>query len=121
MRYRTWLFLLLIVGCASRPQDKEAGANASPDYQQALKNLKEQAEELGRSAVQEDHAKMAELTHRALIEKFGGRAAYAKKLVSIAAEIKGHGFRLKKFTIGEPSPLVQPRASFTLSSRLRWS
>ena len=100
---RTGLFLLLIVGCASRPEGKKGVA---PDEQQAVKNLKAQAAEVGRSAVEQDHAKMAELTHPFLIEKLGGRAAFVQKLESIAADMKGQGFGLKKFTMGEPSLLV---------------
>jgi hypothetical protein len=107
MRSFPWLFLLLVVGCASTPQGKPTGAGNLPDQQQTLKSLKSQAEEVGQAAVQEDHARMAELTHPALVEKFGGRATYAKKLESIAAEMKGQGFRLKQFTIGEPSQPVQ--------------
>src|SRR5262249_39540621 len=61
----------------------------------------------GRAALQEDHPKMAELTLPALVEKFGGRAGYVQKLESIAAEMKGQGFRLTKFTFGDPSSLVQ--------------
>jgi hypothetical protein len=86
VRSHPWLFLVLIAGCAARPQAKGPGASASFDQQQALKNLKAQAEEVGRAAVQEDHARRVEST---------------------AAEMKGQGFGLKKFTIGEPSQLVQ--------------
>jgi hypothetical protein len=107
MQYLTWLFLLLVVGCASKPQANATSAVDLPDRQQALNNLKSQAEEVGRAAVNEDHARMSELTHPVLVDKFGGRAAFVKKLESIAAEMKGQGFRLKKFTIGEPSQMFQ--------------
>jgi hypothetical protein len=50
---------------------------------------------------------MADLTLPALVEKFGGRAGYVQKLESIAAEMKGQGFRLTKFTLRDPSQLVQ--------------
>jgi hypothetical protein len=107
MRYFTWLFLLLILGCTFRAQDKAADAKTLSDPKQALKNLEMQAEEVGRAAVQEDHARMAEFTLPALVEKFGGRAMYIKKLESIAAETKKQGFRLKEYIIGKPSQLVQ--------------
>jgi hypothetical protein len=129
MRHVPWLFLLLAVGCSSGPPGGTAGANDRPgqrwqqqrdlpvreatvahdrlDEPQARNNLKAQAEEAGRAAAQENHARMAELTLPALIEKAGGRALYIKKLESVAAEIKGKGFALKKCTIGQPSELVQ--------------
>jgi hypothetical protein len=107
MRFFPWSFLLLVVGCTAKPLGTSESANGPLYEQQALKNLRSQAEEVGRAAVDEDHAKMAELTHPALVEKFGGRAAYVKKLTSIAAEMKGKGFGLKKYTTGQPSKLVQ--------------
>jgi hypothetical protein len=85
---------------AARPQNR-------PEHQQARENLISQSEAIGRAAVDEDHAKMAELTLPVLVEKFGGRAAYIKKLESIASEMKREGFRLKKWTLADPSPLVQ--------------
>lgn len=136
MRLYVSLLLLLVVGCTSKPQEKpidsttlhdqqqapkapkvqteEVGRSANHedhsttlrDEQQPLKALKAQAEELGQSAVQEDHAKTAKLTHPVLIEIFGGHAAYAKKLESMAAEMKEQGFRLKNVTIGDPSELA---------------
>jgi hypothetical protein len=98
MRSSPCLCLLLIVGC-TRPQ--------SLDPQQAQKALKAQAEEVGRAAVEEDHPKMAELTLPALVDKFGGPAAYVRQLESMAAEMKGQGCRLTKYRIGDPSPLVE--------------
>jgi hypothetical protein len=50
---------------------------------------------------------MAELTHPTLVEKFGGLDQYERKLETIAGEMKGQGFGLKNFTIGEPSKLVE--------------
>src|SRR5437660_10144405 len=97
---------MLLAGCEPKPQDAAATANALPN-QQALKNLKAQAGEAGRSAVEEDHAKLAQLTHPALLDMFGGRAAYIKKLESVAADMKGRGYQLKRFSLGEPSQLVK--------------
>jgi hypothetical protein len=85
---------------SARPQNR-------PEQQQARENLISQSEAIGRAAVDEDHAKMAELTLPVLVEKFGGRAAYIKKLESIASEMKREGFRLKKWTLADPSALVQ--------------
>lgn len=107
MRSSTWWLLLLVVGCARGP----ASGIGLADQRQARKNLKAQAEEVGRAAVEEHHARLADLTHPALVEKFGGRELYVKKLESIAAEAKRGGFRLAKVTVGEPSPLVEAAGS----------
>lgn len=110
MRRLAWLFLLLVVGCtpdAPKPKGKSVASTAPSDQRQALTALKAQAQEIGQAAIREDHTKMAQLTHPALVEKFGGQAAYVKKLDSTATEMKQQGFRLKAFTVGEPSELVQ--------------
>ena len=49
----------------------------------------------------------AELTLPAFVKKFGGGTTYIQKLASIAAEMKGKGFRPKQFSIGKPSHLVE--------------
>jgi hypothetical protein len=112
MRNHTWLLLLLILGCAPTPTDHAANANTLFDREQALKNLEAQANEAGQAVIQEDHAKMAELTLPALVEALGGRAKYIKKLESIATEMKGKGFRPKRVNVKDPSPLVQGGGEF---------
>jgi hypothetical protein len=107
MRYLTCLFFVFIAGCSSRPQDKVAGASSSFDQQEALTNLKMQADELGRAALRQDHVKMADLTLPALVDASGGRATFIKQLDAMAADMKKEGFQLTKFTIGQPSSLVK--------------
>ena len=107
MRFRPWLFFLLVVGCTPKPQAEPAGGGPTLDREQAVKALKAQAREVGKAAVDADHDAMAKLTHPALVDKFGGREAYIKKLDSVASEMKSQGFRLKTFTVGEPSELVR--------------
>jgi hypothetical protein len=98
-----------LIACAvpSGTQPPRVGTSEEGISPQALQNLKAQAEEAGRAGLTEDHEKMADLTHPTLVEKFGGRAKYVKKLESVAAQMKQEGFQMKKVTIGEPSKLVQ--------------
>jgi hypothetical protein len=94
------LFLLLVVGCDSGTQQKV-------DSDQAIKNLKTQAEDMGRAGIQEDHAKLVDLTHPALVEKLGGRDAYLKHLEKVAAEMKGEGFRATTAHFDEPTQPIK--------------
>lgn len=97
MRYCLPLSALVLLGCSSKPLDME----------QARKNLKDQAEAVGRAMLQEDHQKMADLTLPALVEKFGGREKFVQKLESMAGELKGDGMRFDKFVISGPSELAE--------------
>src|SRR2546425_674690 len=85
------------VGCSSKSLDRE----------RAITSLKSQAEEVRRAILQEDHQRMADVTHPMLIEKFGGRTKFVQLLDSMAAEMKGQGFRFKEITFSEPSELVE--------------
>src|SRR5438045_3659895 len=107
MRYCLCLVLAFLVSCSARPKNKGQEPPKPLDQQQALKNLKSQANQLGRAALEEDHATMAQLTHPVLVEKLGGRARYENKLTSMAREMKDQGFGLKTYSVGEPSELVQ--------------
>jgi hypothetical protein len=91
------VLLLGLAGCSSQPLDKE----------QALKNLKSQAEEVRQAMLEEDHQKMADLTHPTLVEKMGGKARFVQRLESMAGEMKGQGIRLKDMTFSKPSDLVE--------------
>jgi hypothetical protein len=94
-----WLLLLVwVVGCSSPARPVEDAA--------ALANLRDQAAAVGRAMVQEDHQRMVDLTHPALIEQFGGRAASVRKLQDIAAELRQQGLRFEGFQFGTPSQLV---------------
>jgi hypothetical protein len=107
MRYPLWLVALLLIGCGPKPSSQTQLTVGPSAPQQPPKTLKEQAQAVGEAALREDHAKMADLTLPALVEKFGGRAQYIKKLQSVAAEMKGSGFGLMKHTVGEPSQVIQ--------------
>jgi hypothetical protein len=101
MRRLLGFSVVLWCGCAAEREP------APPDPEQARTNLVAQAGEVGRAALREDHSRMAELTEPALVERFGGRREYVRKLETIAAEMKGRGYRLTKSTVGEPSRLVR--------------
>jgi hypothetical protein len=90
------MLVIGLVGC-SKPLDKE----------QAVKNLKTQAGEVGQAILKENHHKMADLTHPTLVEKLGGRTRFIQRLEAMAADMKKQGFRFKEITMSEPSELVE--------------
>ncbi len=91
------LAIFLVGGCSSKPLDRE----------QAQKNMQSQAGEVRQAMLKEDHRKMAELSHPMLVENLGGTDQFVKKLTTMAAEMKGQGFRFVEIKLGEPSKLVE--------------
>ena len=99
MRYRVLAVALLACACSTRTpplQDPEAAAN-----------LKAQAAEVGRAMVQEDHGAMAQLSHPALVDHFGGRAGYIKKIEDMAADLRRQGLKFHAFRFGTPSKMIE--------------
>ena len=90
-------FTLLPFGCSERSRTIE-----NP---KALANLKSQAAEVSRAMLEEDHARMADLTHPLLIKHFGSRDAYIKKLEEIAKDLRGQGLKFQSFEFEAPSVL----------------
>jgi hypothetical protein len=117
MRTAVCFCLVLAAGCSPQPtggQTRIAPRSTSgqtritpPNKQQARANLIALAEQIGQAALQEDHLRMADLTYPLLVEKLGGRELYVVKLEEVAAETRGQGWRLKKFTVGDPSDLTE--------------
>jgi hypothetical protein len=99
MRSLRLVLLVCIVGCSPPVRLVEDDA--------ALANLRNQAGAVERAMVQEEHERMADLTHPALIEQFGGHAAYVRKLEDVAAELRQQGLRFRTFRFGTPSQLIQ--------------
>jgi hypothetical protein len=97
MRSLMLLLGLLPLGCAERSRTIE-----DP---KALANLKSQAAELGRAMLEEDHSRMADLTHPILISYYGSREAYIKKLEEIANDLRSQGLKFRSFEFGTPSAL----------------
>ena len=73
--------------------------------QKALANLKSQATEVGRAMLEENHARMADLTHPMLIKLAGGRDTYIKKLEEMANDLRHQGLKFQSFDFGTPSAL----------------
>jgi hypothetical protein len=86
-------------GCAAKPIDK----------QQALQNLKAQAEEAGAAMVNLDHQREADLTHPELVKAMGGRDEFIRRLASMASEASQKGFQVTRVTVSEPSVLVEAK------------
>jgi hypothetical protein len=99
MRYRLLAIALLMFGrsTSSRPFN-------SPE---ALANLKSQAAEVGQAMLKEDHQRMANLTHPVLVDHFGGRSGYIKKLEEIAEDLRRQGLTFHAFELGTPSQMIE--------------
>ncbi len=98
MRHVLCLFLAVTVGCSGKPP---------VNREHALKSLTSQAEEVGQAMLAGDHAKMAQLTHAALVDKLGGRDNFIRQLEMITTDMKDRGFQFKAVTFSEPSDLVE--------------
>ncbi len=91
------LLVTILAGCAGQ----------GPDTGQARNNLKAQAKAMGQAKVQDDHVRVAEWTHPALIESAGGQPSYLQQLKAASDDFKKAGFRITTFTFAEPSELVE--------------
>ncbi len=97
MRSPIFLLALLPLGCSAPSRTVED--------QKALANLKSQAADAGRAMLEEDHPRMADLTHPVLIKHFGGRDTYIKKLEETANDLRRQGLKFQSFDLGTPSAL----------------
>src|SRR4051794_6446470 len=87
------IMALLFAGAAAAivlVQKKGPAPGAGPfapaaDSRYALQRLEEQAEEMRRAILQEDHETMADLTLPLLVEKLGGRGRFVQHLESLVA------------------------------------
>src|SRR5581483_7409690 len=94
------LLCVLLIGltsCSAKPLNPE----------QARTNLRREAEEVCGAILREDHRRMADLTHPAVVNGFGGKAKFEKRMGEIAADMKSQGFGIKDVTLSEPSELVE--------------
>ncbi len=96
-RVAVWVLLVPAMGCSGPKFDPV----------QARVRLMAQAEQVRSAMLQQDHERMADLTHPALINGMGGRAKYVQKLNEIAAEIKGQGFQFREVILAEPTAVVE--------------
>jgi hypothetical protein len=99
MRYLGLLLPVLLTGCP---------APVRPVHDpKAVANLQAQAAEVERAMLREDHGRMADLSHPALVSYCGGRAGYIRKLQEEAGDLRGQGLRFHAFRFGEPSRLFE--------------
>jgi hypothetical protein len=112
VKYGRWLrilgpFLVLFGVFAALSGLASNGLSKPLDKNEAVKNLKSQAAEVGNATLKEDHQKLADLTHPIVLEKLGGREKFIEKLKSVAAGIKSEGFRIEKVVFLEPPSLEE--------------
>jgi hypothetical protein len=95
-----WLAMpILVFGCTPSSQPFKSNA--------AVTNLKAQAVEVERAMINEDHDRMANLTHPALVNYIGGRAKMILKLEEAATDMRQQGIKVRAFVFGEPSELLK--------------
>lgn len=83
-RYMQLILVIAAAGCSGQHFDRE----------QALEALQTQVREAAQAGIEENHERLADLTHPELIKRAGGRAELVKQLTSMAAEMKGQGFKM---------------------------
>jgi hypothetical protein len=88
-------------GCSAKPLDRE----------QAQKSLMAHAEQMREATLQEDHRRLADLTHPSVVKGTGGKEQFTQRLAEIAAEGKSKGFSLTDIAVSEPSDLVTARGA----------
>jgi hypothetical protein len=91
------LLVLGLFGCKSNGIDRDA----------ALAAAREQAEEVGKAARDDDHERMADLNHPKLVESLGGRAMFIRLLEKTAALRARRGLHIEEVVIGEPDQLAE--------------
>ncbi len=102
--------MVVTLGCGDRAAQRDAApANPTPpvDRDAALANLTAQVEAQRQAALQEDYAKLAALTHPAVVETMGGHQKFAEQLGAFAAEFKARGNRIVSVKIFKPLDYVE--------------
>jgi hypothetical protein len=67
------------------------------------------AKQIREAMLQADHQRLADLTHPSLVNVFGGRDKYVKRVSEIAAEMNAKGFGFADVVLNHPSELVEER------------
>ena len=80
MRYLWPVLLSILIGCTS--------SAPAPAGRAAAANLRAHATAVEQAMIHENHQQMADLTHPALVNYFGGRDGYIKELERTAADLR---------------------------------
>jgi hypothetical protein len=99
MRYTLLALALLGSGC-SKPSHPF-------DDPRAVANLKAQAAEVERAMIEEDHQRMADLTHPLLVNQLGGRGGFIRKLEAVADDLRKQGLKFHSFRFATPSKMIE--------------
>jgi hypothetical protein len=75
--------------------------------QDAKANLSAQAKAMTEAVLAKDHARLADLSHPALIEKLGGKEKYVQTVERVSGEIEGQGFKIASVACQEPTDPVE--------------
>jgi hypothetical protein len=95
-RFRVSLLAILLASCSPLPTDDAS----------VKERVIEKVREINKAVIAEDFAKVADLTHPALIKLLGGREKMIASMQAGAKEMRAKGFVLRSATIDNPSDLV---------------
>jgi hypothetical protein len=101
IRILTCVLVAGLTGCSAKPFDRERARQA----------LTASTEQVRQAMLREDHQRMADLTHPAVINGLGGREKFTQQLAEIAAEAKVKGFGFADVIFSESSELVESRGA----------
>jgi hypothetical protein len=101
VRLLSCTIVVTLMGCSAKPLDRD----------QARTTLVAQVEQVRQAMLHDDHSRMAELTHPAVVNGFGGKQQFAQRLTEIAAEMKSKGFGFADIVLSQPSDVVESRGS----------
>ena len=108
------LFVLGMLGCASKPQPETQPQPQAEQRPQATapktldhENIKRQAQELCDATIKGDFNRVADLTYPKLIEIFGGREALISQAKAAVSEMESQQYRIVSIEVGEPHDIVE--------------
>src|SRR5262249_23972762 len=86
-----------LLGCSSKSFDRE----------QALTNLLAHTDKIRTAILQDDHTRVAELTHPNLVKALGGNETFVRRMEKLTAEMQDKGFAWQGIDFSEPSDLLE--------------
>jgi hypothetical protein len=106
MRRISVIFPLLFLGSPAIASDKI-------DVDKAV----EQAKIVAKALIDEDYAKVADLTHSKVVELMGGREKMIAQTKAIVQAMKDQGIEIKTHTVGKPDdPVVDGKTAYLVIS-----
>jgi len=104
MRYLIVAVSMCVVATQSRADDKIDVAKAV-----------EQAKSVAKAVLDEDYAKVAELTHPKVVEIMGGKEKMVEQTKTIMKTLKDMGIAIKSHNVGKPGePVIDGKSTYLI-------